>query len=71
MKRLTEQRAQELKAQGYTHIISICKSVYFTRYFKVAPIDACIGQIGIAGNRGITEKTLDRKGYKTISWSQI
>lgn len=71
MKRLTEQRAQELKEQGYTHIISICKSVYFTRYFKAAPIDACIGQRGIAGNRGITEKQIDKLGYKTISWSQI
>lgn len=71
MKRLTEQRAQELKAQGYTHIASWCKSVYSTRYFKVAKIDDCIGQRGIAGNRGITEKQIDRLGYKTISWSQI
>lgn len=71
MKRLTAQRAQELNEQGYTHIISICKSVYFTRYFKVAPIDACIGQRGIAGKRGITEKQIDKLGYKTISWSQI
>lgn len=71
MKILTEQRAKELKSLGYTHITSVCKSVYFTYYYKVAPIDACVGKMGIPGNRGITYKTIVEKGYKTISWSQI
>lgn len=32
-------KAEELKKQGYTHMASIVKSVYFTKYFHVVKIN--------------------------------
>lgn len=39
MKRLTEKRAAELKAQGYTQIASVVKTYYNTTYWNVNEID--------------------------------
>lgn len=39
MKRLTEEKAAELKAQGITQLASVVKSVYRTEYCHVNNID--------------------------------
>lgn len=46
MKKLTEKRAAELRAQGITHIASIVKSHYYTEYFKVESLETILANGG-------------------------
>lgn len=79
MKKLTLERANELKAAGITQIASIIKSHYDSKYFGVASIDEIVANGGMRPKRGkynftkcecsIIEKDIDWK--RTIRWSQI
>jgi protoheme ferro-lyase len=75
MKKLTANRAEELKAQGVTHIVSIVKSVYFTEYVKCAAIDDILANGGTQrqGRRGMTITAVRNNPNvkKYIYWSQI
>lgn len=46
MKKLTEQRANELRAEGYTHIASVVKSYNATTYWHVNSIDEIMANGG-------------------------
>lgn len=70
MKKLTIERANELKASGITHIASVVKSRYTTTYYHVNSIQdilnnggrwipAPINSIGWHGRRGITGSQVD------------
>lgn len=54
MKKLSTERANELKSQGITHIASVVKSLYNTEYYNINPIDAILRNNGrwIAAVRG-------------------
>lgn len=56
MKTLTVKRAEELKAQGITHIAAVVKTVYATAYYNVNSIDALLANGGkwIAAEYGTT-----------------
>lgn len=83
MKKLTVERANELKAAGITHIASIVKQCYNTKYFVVTNIDRILANGGVRPKTGYyfngestfacewgdTEKNIDWK--KTIRWKQI
>lgn len=82
MKKLTTERANELKANGITHIASICKSVFNTEYFKLESIETILANDGrmpkyymfhdMRGAHyipGINGKNIDWK--HTIRWTQI
>lgn len=46
MKKLTEKRADELKANGITQIAAVVKSIYNTTYYNVNTIDALLANGG-------------------------
>jgi hypothetical protein len=77
MKKLTAERAAELKAQGITHIASIVKSVYYTKYFKWEPIDNILdngGKMPRYGGQYGQEYGFNGREINwahTIRWSQI
>lgn len=54
MKRLTIERANELKASGITCIASVVKTIYNTTYYNINPIDAILRNNGrwIAAGHG-------------------
>ena len=58
MKTLTEKRAAELKAQGFTQIAAVVKSIYRTTYYNVNTIDDLLANGGkwIPAGFGQTEK---------------
>ena len=47
MKKLTIERAMELKAMGITHIASTLRSHYNTTYYNINSIDAILANNGI------------------------
>lgn len=77
MKKLTAERAEELKAQGITHIASIIRSCYNTEYYKWESIDTILANGGrmpeypIINNYtvGINGRRID--WAHTICWSKI
>lgn len=78
MKLLTERRAAELKAKGITHIASIVKSHYSSKYFKVESLETILANGGkmpkYARNiygyvEGVNGNHIDWS--KTIRWFSI
>jgi hypothetical protein len=67
----TVQRAQELKAEGKIYMASVVKSVYYTTYYHVVPIEKVIKagkwipantvtfESGAVGRAGISGKQID------------
>ena len=77
MKKLTVERANELKAQGITHIASIVKSHYTSRYYKYESIDDIIENGGkmpeYSTYNGFVHGTIHSQiDWKhTIRWNEI
>ena len=77
MKKLTAERANELKAQGITHIASIVKSHFTTEYFKYEKIETILANGGkmpeYAKWNGFVHGTNGNHidWSHTIRWSQI
>lgn len=79
MKKLTQERADKLKAEGITHIASIVKWYKATKYFGVASIEDILANGGVrpknarycdmACERGDLESEID--WAKTIRWGDI
>lgn len=77
MKKLTEERAAELRAQGITHVASIVKSHYHTQYYKWERIEVILSHGGkmppYAKYNGFVHGRRKREidWGCTIRWSQI
>lgn len=77
MKKLTAERAAELKSKGITHIASVVKSHYYTEYFKYEPIETILAYGGKMPQysmyngfvHGINGNKIDWS--TTIRWSEI
>ena len=69
MKRLTQERAGELRQAGYTHIASVVRRYKYTTYWHVNAIDAILANGGkwipaprcAWGRIGITSAALHRE----------
>lgn len=70
MKKLTTEKAQELKRQGYTHLASVLKQVFRTKYYHVVSIDDVIANGGkwVPADKNATRDKLGIIGTK-IDWS--
>ena len=75
MKKLSFKRAQELKSQGVTHILSTLKRYKFTTYYKYDDIDSILANGGkmYSCRWGYTLNYIrsDESVKKYIFWSEI
>jgi hypothetical protein len=82
MKRLTENEIKELRAAGITHLATVVKGWYFTKYWHVVSLDRIeknnrywipcpIRQLpsGAVCRVGVTEKSID--WTKTVALSRV
>ena len=82
MKRLTENEISELKKAGITHLATVVKGWYFTKYWHVVSLDQIeknnrywipcpIRQLpsGAVCRVGVTEKSID--WTKTVALSRV
>ena len=77
MRKLTHERAEQLKKQGITHIASIVKSHFATQYFKCETIETILQNGGKMPEyymyngftHGISGKHINWE--TTIRWSEI